>query len=107
MNNKLDPNFRTILIAAITSFVVAVIATAGLFTYLLSRGAGTASLNIPSILSGSSEQSLVVAAVKKTNPAVISIAISKNLPVVQQYMLPGPLGDFFGLIPPMCRARNG
>lgn len=107
MNNKLDPNFRTILIAAVTSFVVAVIATAGLFTYLLSRTDSSSSWRLPPIISRGSSEGLVVEAVKKANPAVVAITISKNVPVGRRYALPSPFSDFFSLIPPYQNPGQG
>lgn len=43
-------------------------------------------------------ESLTVNVVKKTNPAVVAITISKNVPVYEQYFrsVPSPFGDFFG-----------
>jgi S1-C subfamily serine protease len=50
-----------------------------------------------------SQESFVVNAVKKTNPAVISIVISKNVPKYEAYTDPNnrynPFGDMFGGIP--------
>lgn len=45
-----------------------------------------------------SEEVAVVNAVKKANPAVVAITISKNVPVYEQYFerIPSPFGDFFG-----------
>ncbi len=45
-----------------------------------------------------SEEVAVVNAVKKTNPAVVAITISKNVPVYEQYYerIPSPFRDFFG-----------
>ena len=46
----------------------------------------------------SAHEERVVAAVQKANPAVVSIVITEDVPVVEQYFeeLPGPLEDFFG-----------
>lgn len=45
-----------------------------------------------------SQEVAVVNAVKKANPAVVAITISKNVPVYEQYyeQIPSPFGDFFG-----------
>ncbi len=51
----------------------------------------------------SSEESFVVNAVKKTNPAVVSIVISKEVPKYETYVNPNqqmsPFGDFFNGFP--------
>ncbi len=51
-----------------------------------------------SALSILSQQSFVVDAVKKSNPAVVSIVISKDVPTYEQYFAPNqsPFGDLFG-----------
>ena len=43
-------------------------------------------------------ESLVVNTVKKANPAVVAITVSKNVPVYERYLerVPSPFGDFFG-----------
>jgi len=42
------------------------------------------------------EESLVVAAVEKANPAVVSIVISKDVPIIEQYFQEfNPFGDLF------------
>jgi serine protease Do len=43
-------------------------------------------------------ESLVVNTVKKVDPAVVAITISKNVPVYERYLerVPSPFGDFFG-----------
>ncbi|GMU74308.1 MAG: hypothetical protein AMXMBFR44_5050 [Candidatus Campbellbacteria bacterium] len=43
-------------------------------------------------------ESLVVNTVKKTNPAVVAITVSKNVPVYERYLerVPSPFEDFFG-----------
>lgn len=43
-------------------------------------------------------ESLVVRTVKKVNPAVVAITVSKNVPVYERYLerIPSPLEDFFG-----------
>lgn len=45
-----------------------------------------------------SSDAAVVNAVKKANPAVVAITISKDVPVYERYVenIPGPFGDFFG-----------
>lgn len=45
-----------------------------------------------------SQEVAVVNAVKKADPAVVAITISKNVPVYEQYyeQIPSPFGDFFG-----------
>ena len=56
---------------------------------------------VPSIFT---QESFVIDAVKKTNPAVVSITISKNVPKYETYYDPNtqinPFGDFFGGINP-------
>ena len=44
------------------------------------------------------QETLVVNAVKKTNPAVVSVIISKDVPVLEKYYenSPSPFRDFFG-----------
>ena len=44
------------------------------------------------------EESVVIKAVKKANPAVVAITISKNVPVYERYFenTPSPFDDFFG-----------
>lgn len=43
-------------------------------------------------------ESLVVNTVKKVNPAVVAITVSKNVPVYERYLeqIPSPFEDFFG-----------
>jgi serine protease Do len=43
-------------------------------------------------------ESVVVDTVKKANPAVVAITVSKNVPVYERYLerMPSPFGDFFG-----------
>ena len=45
-----------------------------------------------------SSERAVIAAVKKANPAVVAITISKNVPVYEQYLeeVPSPFSQFFG-----------
>lgn len=48
--------------------------------------------------SRSVSENLIVNAVKKANPAVVAITVSKNVPVYEQYFesVPSPFGNFFG-----------
>jgi S1-C subfamily serine protease len=43
-------------------------------------------------------ESIVVGTVKKANPAVVAITVSKNVPVYERYLerIPSPFGGFFG-----------
>lgn len=43
-------------------------------------------------------ESVIIETVKKANPAVVAITISKNVPVYERYFeeVPSPFGDFFG-----------
>ncbi len=45
-----------------------------------------------------SSESAVIASVKKANPAVVAITISKNVPIYERYFerVPSPYQDFFG-----------
>jgi serine protease Do len=53
-------------------------------------------------------ESRVVEVVRRTNPAVVAITVSKNVPVYERYYEQGPLGGFFGdfFIIPQIR-QNG
>src|SRR3989344_2653194 len=44
--------------------------------------------------SGNSEEAMIVAAVKRAEPAVVSVIVSKDLPVLEQYY-ESPFGDDF------------
>lgn len=57
--------------------------------------------NAPSGPVGGAQEGTVVEVVKKTNPAVVSIVITRDVPVIERYYeeapgLRNPFGDFFG-----------
>lgn len=90
-------------------------AVSGAVAAILVFGVGTAYGNLNSQVEGKnnqetlaeqlegkkfvSEQELVISAVKKAEPAVVSIIITKDVPIIEKYYeRPGndPFGDFFG-----------
>jgi len=56
------------------------------------------SQNASSTVFLSSTDAIVVETVKKANPAVVAITVSKNVPVYERYLerMPNPFQDFFG-----------
>lgn len=91
----------------IVAGLIVTIALGGGFWYLLNHnpqvfGMTRLAPTAPSTTSDAplytSEEVAVVNAVKKTNPAVVAITISKNVPVYEQYYerIPSPFQDFFG-----------
>ena len=54
--------------------------------------------SLPNDVSGENNESKIIAAVKKANPAVVSIVITKDVPIIERYYeeSPGGRGDPFG-----------
>ncbi len=100
-------SFITFLFLLLVSFGVVWVNRASLFKYFATEylkyvETGGASLSssgdtVPTIFT---QESFVIDAVKKTNPAVVSIVISKNVPKYETYYDPNtnvnPFGDLFG-----------
>jgi len=96
---------RLIVVGATAALVTALVLGAGFFTLLkykpqvlgsaYSAVANTAGAGVAVY---SSTDEAVINTVKKVNPAVVAITISKNVPVYEQYLdrVPSPFGDFFG-----------
>ncbi len=99
-------NYRVVVIAAVTSFVVAVVAATSVFSYLVAHTQSGRSLPAPLGIGGTSDQSLIVQAVKGAQPAVVSITVSKNIPILKRFSIPDPFGDFFGLTVPVPEYRQ-
>jgi serine protease Do len=96
---------KTVLISAVTSLIVVVIA--------LSVFSVTRRQNIPDISNQGNQisntasgEATVIGAVKKANPAVVSIIITKDEPVLERYNDGGPVDFFGGLLFPQYR-QNG
>ncbi|MDP3735240.1 MAG: trypsin-like peptidase domain-containing protein [bacterium] len=114
---------KTILVSAATSALVLGIVLAALGGYVyLNRGAifnyfaseileeaggedgdatATSTSGAPVERSGfakalQSEEERVISAVKRASPAVISIVVSKDVPIIEQYFEEDPFFDFFG-----------
>lgn len=80
-DNKNESRLLVAIIAAVTSFLVAVVIMVGVFAYFFSRPAALAGLGFLSfdqagVLAG---QTAIVEAVRKATPAVVAIMISKNV----------------------------
>ncbi len=58
----------------------------------------TAPDGAPSVPATDAFEQSVIAAVEKANPAVVSIVVTKDVPIVEQFFedAPSPFGDFFG-----------
>ncbi len=115
-----NTNFKKLVaVSAISSLITAALVVAGISNLLRDKpqlvanllrlppadqGSQPPSLNPPTdnpviADNGQTQEERVVAAVKKANPAVVAIAISKNVPVYERYMqtVPDPFGNqFFG-----------
>lgn len=95
---------QRLLLVAIASALIAVLIAGSGFMLLLKNKpevlgmALTAAANNASDISIlSSTEDAVISAVKKANPAVVAITVSKNVPVYEQYLerMPNPWSDFF------------
>ncbi len=95
----MNSTLRTILLSALTALVtsVLVLKVAGIPESGIS---GSNSEQLPPLLAntGAAEEPAIVAAVKRAEPAVVSVIVSKDLPIVEQYY-ESPFGDqdLFGL----------
>lgn len=96
---------QRLLFVGIASALIAVLIAGSGFALLLKNKpevlgmALTAAANSPSGISiMSSTEDAVINAVKKADPAVVAITVSKNVPVYEQYLerVPSPFNDFFG-----------
>ncbi len=95
-------SLKTILLSGITAGVVSglVLASAQTFSTPSSSGQALSNDSVSSLPSfASSQEQSIVTAVQKTEPAVVSVIISKNVPVIERYYRqPGgnsPFGDSF------------
>lgn len=85
----------------IVAAVIAIVITSAVFLYLLNNNPQVfSSIKLPGANQGSqyvfsSQEKLIIDAVKKANPAVVAITISENVPVYEQYFQ-NPFGDLFG-----------
>jgi len=98
---------RTILITGVVASFATTLVIAGIIgTFLVKRG-GMDLVRHPFAIQKetssatpvtSFDESAVVAAVKRANPAVVAITISKNVPIYEEYYerVPFPFPDFFG-----------
>lgn len=95
----MNSTLRTILVSALTTLITSVLVLK-LAGFPESGVPGSNSEELPPILAdtGASEEPLIVAAVKRAEPAVVSVIVSKDLPIVEQYY-ESPFGndDLFGL----------
>lgn len=98
-------NKTTILVSASASAITvfALILITGIILTVQYGSLGNAIGNISgkasqtTIINSSTEESRVIDAVAKANPAVISIVISKDVPIYEQYYQQyNPFGDLFG-----------
>lgn len=98
---------RVLLTIIVTAAVTAVVTTIAVLWWIETHPQSfaqllrTPSANTEETQEGNSlyaAESAVIEAVKKTNPAVVAITISKNVPVYEQYYesVPSPWSDFFG-----------
>jgi serine protease Do len=98
---------RVVIISTAATFVTVLLMTAGFLVWVKNNPSFLAQLAYP--VPNDSEtatstaflypfESIVVETVKKVNPAVVAITISKNVPIYEQYYenVPSPFGDFFG-----------
>jgi serine protease Do len=110
---------RIILTTMMVAIVTTLITGAGFILWLKQNPqsflqmVGRDAVENSGVANGASPESLsseknVINAVKKANPAVVAITISKNVPVYEKYSenVPGPFGDFFGFSIPRYR-ENG
>lgn len=70
----------------------------GISPTLLAQPGSTAPDGAPSVSSTDAFEQSVIAAVEKASPAVVSIVVTKDVPIVEQFFedAPSPFGDFFG-----------
>lgn len=96
---------QRLLFVGIVSALIAVLIAGSGFALLLKNKpevlgmALTAAANSPSGISiMSSTEDAIINAVKKADPAVVAVTVSKNVPVYEQYLerVPSPFNDFFG-----------
>lgn len=107
----MNPNtpLATLLIGLIAGVIGATLVVRGLIPGLELRplltaptttnpGAAPDTLTVPGALEYDQQ---VIRTVQKATPAVVSIIVTKDVPIVEQYFeeLPNPLGDFFGRDP--------
>lgn len=106
---KRNDFLRQIAIPAVVALVTALLVGAGFLLWLRENPQSFAETFDSLLLQQKSEMStstpslysfetVVVDTVKKANPAVVAITISKNVPVYEQYFrnVPSPFEDFFG-----------
>lgn len=84
---KLTPDLRVVLLSAATSLVVAVIAMAAWWG-TFGGATGDRSVSLPALVRRGAEESSIVTVAKSANPAVVSITVSKDLPVVASFWWP-------------------
>lgn len=107
---EMNSTQKIIATSVITAIITSLIVGAGFLSY---------AKNHPGVLEGSigrssnnhvvsQSENAVVDAVKKANPAVVAITISKNVPTYERYYenSPDPFGGLFGLRVPQVR-QNG
>jgi serine protease Do len=82
--------YRLIAVGIMAAFVTAIIFGAG-FMFLLKN-----KTEISGVALYSSTEEAVINTVKKANPAVVAITVSKNVPVYERYLeqVPSPFGGF-------------
>lgn len=99
MNKRIKYFFKdnkTAIISSICTSVITTIVIFGSLTAILLSNSGSFNIDLSKIISNKnstktvqvnsvSEQSDVIKAVSKANPAVVSIVITKDVPVVEQY----------------------
>lgn len=96
---------RTVLLSAITSLLVSATVAAGAVTVLQRDAAPRPTADTPSYGERAREDddasSPIVQAVRQAEPAVVSVIISKDLPVLERYFetVPSPFGDFNMRVP--------
>ena len=103
MNKLLKNHAVTIIISAVVSGVVCT-AIVGMFTavYWQQTAASfkkqrNSETQEPIVRDSAGEESQVIAVVEQSNPAVVSIVITKDVPIIEQYYERfDPFEDFFG-----------
>src|SRR3989344_6516993 len=67
----------------------------GDFIYSQLRNYFSKAFNLPLYQPQTSQEEAIIGAVKTYSPAVVSIVISKDVPILEQYYI-SPFNDFFG-----------
>jgi serine protease Do len=106
MNKKYE-DWRVVFVAALTSLLVAIVVVLALTTYLWRQNSPGETVALSRLAADLTANDLVVAAVRQAKPAVVSIAITKDVPVLERWGGSNFFDDWFGLPFSLPQYREG